>query len=85
MLKLYALFMRCCWHLNVIPLQLQHQDILSHQHVCDALAERVGTLGGQSPTDAVAASRINRQLADLTATYKQLCDDSKVKTDGEID
>ena len=48
--------------------QVQHQDILSHRHVLDSLADHAQSLS-HSATD----SQVGRQLADLRQQYEALC------------
>ena len=50
---------------------MHHQDILSHQHVLDSLAERGQTLLQTSPVTHVS------RLSDQTKQYKALCDHSQ--------
>ena len=54
--------------------QAHHQDILSHQHVLDSLAERA-----QSLSQTTSDSRVARLLSDITKQYTALC-----ATSGEL-
>ena len=49
--------------------RVQHQDILSHQHVLDSLSDRARSLAQPSS----AESRVARLLEDVTKHYRDLC------------
>ena len=49
--------------------QVQHQDVLSHQHVLDSLSDRAPSLG-QTP-------KTTRQLNDLHTHYSAVCQQSQ--------
>lgn len=49
-------------------MKVQHQDIQSHSHALDTLAEKVKAITQKSPE-----SRAQQTVADITARYKAVC------------